>query len=85
VITVRLHHSPTKTTAAEIKIEPKASEGVLDLQIPKDAPIGEFLFGALCESAVSVPNTDPAAKDKTKSITLQLPSSSIRVRIGDAP
>ncbi len=83
VITVRLHHSPTKTTAAEIKIEPKASEGVLDLQIPKDTPIGEFLFGALCESAVSVP--DPAAKDKTKSITLQLPSSNIRVRIGDAP
>lgn len=85
VITVRLHHSQTKTTAAEIKIEPNASEGVLDLQIPKDTPIGEFLFGALCESAVSVPNTDPAAKDKTKSITLQLPSSNIRVRIGDAP
>ncbi len=85
VITVRLHHSPPKTTAAEIKIEPNAIEGVLDLQIPKDAPLGEFLLGALCESTVSIPNTDPLAKEKTKSIPMQLPSSNVRVRIGDAP
>ena len=84
VITVRLHHSPPKTTAAEIKIDPKATEGILELQIPKDAPVGEFMFGVLCESAVSIPNTDPMAKEKTKSITLQLPSSNLRVRIGDA-
>ena len=85
VITVRLHHSPPKSTAAEIKIEPNAVEGMLDVQIPKDAPLGEFLLGVLCESAVSIPNSDPMAKDKTKSIPMQLPSSNIRVRIGDAP
>ena len=85
VITVRLHHGPPKATAAEIKIEANAVEGILDVQIPKDAPLGEFLLGTLCESAVSIPNTDPMAKDKTKSIPMQLPSSNIRVRIGDAP
>ena len=85
VITVRLHHAPPKATAAEIKIDSKAADGILELQIPKDAPVGEFMFGVLCESAVSLPNTDPVAKEKTKSITLQLPSSNLRVRIGDAP
>ena len=85
VITVRLHHGPPKTTASEIKIDSKAADGVLELQIPKDAPLGEFMFGVLCESAVSIPNTDPIAKEKTKSITLQLPSSNLRVRIGDTP
>ncbi len=84
-ITVRLHHGPPKATAAEIKIEPNSVEGVLDVQIPKDAPLGEFLLGTLCESAVSIPNTEPAAKEKTKSIPMQLPSSNVRVRIGDAP
>ncbi len=85
VITVRLHHGPPKATLAEIKIEPKAIEGVLELQVPKDAPTGEFMLGTLCESIVSVPNSDPSAKEKTKNITLQLPSSNLRVRIGDAP
>ncbi len=85
VITVRLHHGPLKITSAEIKIDSKATDGVLELQVPKDAPLGEFMFGALCESAVSIPNPDPTAKEKTKSITLQLPSSNLRVRIGDAP
>ena len=85
VITVRLHHSPPKATTKEIKIEPKLAEGIIELLVPKDAPIGEYMFGALCESAVSVPNPDPMAKEKTKSITLQLPSSNLRVRIGDAP
>ncbi len=84
-ITVRLHHGPPKATAAEIKVEPNAVEGVLEVQIPKDAPLGEFLLGTLCESAISIPNTDPAAKEKTKSIPMQLPSSNVRVRIGDAP
>lgn len=85
VITVRLHHGPPKVTVAEIKIEPKALDGVLELQIPKDAPIGEFMLGTLCESTISIPNPDPSAKEKTKSIALQLPSSNLRVRIGDAP
>ena len=85
LITMRLHHGPPKATLAEVKIEAKASEGVLELQVPKDAPIGEYLIGVLCESPVTVPNPDPAAKEKTKSITLQLPSSNLRVRIGDAP
>jgi len=84
-ITVRLHHGPTKATAAEVKIEPNSSEGVLELKIPKDAPLGEYMLAALCESAVTIPNSEPEAKEKTKSVTLQLPSSSIRVRIGDAP
>ena len=84
-ITVRLHHSPPKTTVAEIKIEAKATDGVLELLVPKDAPIGEFMLGTLCEAAIVIPTTDPAAKEKTKNITLQLPSSNLRVRIGDAP
>ena len=85
VVTIRLHHGPPKATMAEIKIEPKANDGVLELVVPKDTPTGEYMFGALCESAVSIPNLDPAAKEKTKSIPLQLPSSNLRVRIGDAP
>jgi hypothetical protein len=84
-ITVRLHHSPPKTTVAEIKIDAKATDGVLELLVPKDAPVGEFMLGTLCEAAIAIPNADPTAKEKTKSITLQLPSSSLRVRIGDAP
>ena len=84
-ITVRLHHSPPKTIVAEIKIEAKATDGVLELLVPKDAPIGEFMLGTLCEAAIVIPTTDPAAKEKTKNITLQLPSSNLRVRIGDAP
>ena len=84
LITVRLHHSPPKTTVAEIKIGPKITDGVLELQVPKDAPIGEFMLGTLCEAAIAIPNTDPTAKEKTKNITLQLPSSNLRVRIGDA-
>ena len=83
-ITVRLHHSPPKTTVAEIKIDAKATDGVLELQVPKDAPIGEFMLGMLCEAAIAIPNADPTAKEKTKNITLQLPSSNLRVRIGDA-
>lgn len=82
-ITVRLHHTPTKTTAAEIKIEPNVNDGVLDLQIPKDAPVGDYLLGALCEVAVTLPNPDPAAAEKTVKYNLQLPSSNIRLRIGD--
>lgn len=84
VITVRLHHGPPKATLAEIKIEPKSIEAVLELVVPKDAPTGEFMLGTLCESVVTVPNSDPSAKEKTKSVTLQLPSSNLRVRIGDA-
>lgn len=84
-VTVRLHHNPAKTTAAEIKLEPTVAEGILDLQVPKDAPLGEFMLGALCEAAVTIPNTDPVAKEKTKGITLQLPTSNLRIRIGDAP
>ena len=84
-ITVRLHHSPAKTTAVEVKIDAKATDGVLELQIPKDAPVGEFMLGTLCEAAVTIPNADPAAEKKPKNITLQLPSSNLRVRIGDAP
>lgn len=84
-VTVRLHHNPAKTTAAEIKLEPTVAEGVLDLQVPKDAPLGEFMLGGLCEAAVTIPNTDPVAKEKTKGITLQLPTSNLRIRIGDAP
>ena len=83
-ITVRLHHSPPKTTVAEIKIDAKATDGVLELQVPKDAPLGEFMLGMLCEAAIAIPNADPTAKEKTKNITLQLPSSNLRVRIGDA-
>jgi hypothetical protein len=85
VITIRLRQTPTKATAAEVKIDAKANEGTLDLQIPKDAPIGDYMLGALCEAAVSVPNIDPAAKEPNSNLTLQLPSSSIRIRIGDAP
>jgi hypothetical protein len=84
-VTVRLRHNPAKTTAAEIKLEPKVDEGTLELQVPKDAPLGEFMLGALCEAAVTIPNTDPMAKEKTKGITLQLPTSNLRIRIGDAP
>ncbi|MEQ1830138.1 MAG: hypothetical protein ABL921_29525, partial [Pirellula sp.] len=85
VVTLRLRQFPTKATAAEVKIEAKSNEGSLDLQIPKDAPLGEYMLSALCEAPVSVPNTDPAAKDKNVNLTLQLPSSSIRIKIGDAP
>ncbi len=84
-ITVRLHHGPPKATMAEFKIDAKASEGVLELVVPKDAPVGEYMLGALGETAVTIPNSDPAAKEKSKSITLQLPTSNVRVRIGDAP
>jgi len=84
-VTIRLHHNPAKTTVAEIKLEPTVAEGILDLQVPKDAPLGEFMLGGLCEAAVTVPNTDPMAKEKTKGITLQLPTSNLRIRIGDAP
>jgi len=85
VVLVRLRQTPTKTTAAEVKLEAKSTEGTLELQIPKDAPIGEYLLSTLCEAPVTIPNLDPAAKDKTTKITLQLPSSCIRLRIGDAP
>lgn len=85
VVLVRLRQTPTKTTAAEVKLEAKSTEGTLELQIPKDAPIGEYLLSTLCEAPISIPNLDPAAKDKTTKITLQLPSSCIRLRIGDAP
>jgi hypothetical protein len=84
-VTIRLHHNPTKTTAAEIKLEPTVAEGILDLQVPKEAPLGEFMLGALCEAAVTIPNPDPMAKEKTKGLTLQLPTSNLRIRIGDAP
>ena len=85
VIVVRLKQSPTKTTAAEVKIEAKTSEGTLELQIPKDAPVGDYMLSTLCEAPISIPNADPAVKDKPTNLTLQLPSSSIRLRIGDAP
>ena len=84
-VTVRLHHTATKTTAAEIKLEPNVADGTLDVQIPKDAPLGEYLFGTLCEVLVTVPNPDPMAAEKSLKHTLQIPSSNVRLRIGDAP
>jgi hypothetical protein len=85
VLTVRLRQAPTRATAPELKIEAKANEGTWDLQIPKDAPVGDYMLCALVEAAVSVPNTDAAAKDKNVNLTLQLPSTSVRIRIGDNP
>jgi hypothetical protein len=84
-VTIRLHHGPPKVTVAEIKMEPKALDGEIEIKVPKDAPIGEFMLGALAESSISIPNPDPSSKEKTKSITLQLPTSNLRVRIGDSP
>lgn len=85
VITVRLRQIPTKVTAGEVRIEAKSNEGTLELQVPKDAPVGEYVLNALCEAAISIPNPDPAAKEKTINSTIQLPSSSVRIKIGDAP
>jgi hypothetical protein len=84
-ILFRLYQSPSKVTTVETKIEPTSNEHMIDLQIPKDAPLGEGMVSGLCETTISFPNPDPTANDKTLSRVIQLPTTSIRIRIGDSP
>lgn len=84
-ILFRLLQGPTKVTSAEVKIEPNINEGTIDLQIPKDTPLGEALVCGLCETTISFPNPDPNAPEKTISRVIQLPTNNVRIRIGDAP
>jgi len=84
-ILFRLLQGPTKVTSAEVKIEPNSNEGTIELQIPKDTPLGEAMVCGLCETTISFPNPDPNAPEKTISRVIQLPTNNVRIRIGDAP
>ena len=84
-ILFRLLQGPAKVTSAEVKIEPNINEGTIELQIPKDTPLGESLVCGLCETTISFPNPDPNAPEKTISRVIQLPTNNVRIRIGDAP
>ena len=81
----RLLQAPIKITSAEVKIEPNVNEGMIELQIPKDVPLGDSLVCGLCETTISFPNPDANAPEKMLSRVIQLPTTNVRLRIGDAP
>ncbi len=62
-VIVRLRNSPAKTKANDLTVNADASESELELNVPKDAPLGEFTCWAQCESKIKI-SLNPQALDR---------------------
>jgi hypothetical protein len=51
-VIVRLRNSPAKTKANDLTISADVNEAELELNVPNDAPLGEFTCWAQCESKI---------------------------------
>ncbi len=72
-VIVRLRNAPAKTKANDLTISPDASNGELELNVPNDAPIGEFTCWAQCESKVKF-QPNPQSLDRAQKFLAELQS-----------
>lgn len=62
-VVVRLRNAPAKTKAADLKVNADKNTGELELNVPQDAPLGEFTCWAQCETKVKL-KLNPEALDR---------------------
>lgn len=62
-VIVRLRNAPRKTKANDLTINADSNEGELELDVPNDAPLGEFTCWAQCESKIKLA-LNPQAFDR---------------------
>ncbi len=77
-IVVRLRNTPPKTKAEDVTINAEQNEGEMEINVPPDAPLGEYTCWAQCETKLKLrPNIQSLERSQKRLAELELSKGKI--------
>ncbi len=82
-VIIRLRNSPTKTKTNDLTVNADANNAELEINVPHDAPLGEYTCWAQCESKIKL-SLNPQALEREQKRLDELQSKKSQLAEGQA-